>query len=428
MLPRAIIEKLPKTDLHVHLDGSVRPSTLIELAKEYGVELPSYTPDGLRETVFKESYESLVDYLKGFGYTCAVLQSEIALERSAYELAIDNQMEGVRYFEVRFAPQLHVHEHLSVENVLKSVNRGLDRAKSEFNRRPEVLNETEPPFEYSIIVCALRFFTRGVSEYYDTLLSAHAFAPVKDVFSYASMELVRASVLVRDRYDVPITGFDLAGAEAGYPADDHRAAYAYAHKSFLMKTVHAGEAYGPESIFQAITDLHADRIGHGTFLMDTSMIADPTIADRDAYIEELAQYIADRRITLEICLTSNMQTNPKLRDLADHPLRKMIQARLSTTFCTDNRTVSFTTVSNEIELAMKHLDVDVPTLKRSLIYGFKRSFFPGSYLEKRRYVRRIIDYYETLEARYPELRVSKHDGKTAPPEADLDDFSEVDDD
>lgn len=424
MLPRQIIEKLPKTDLHVHLDGSIRLSTLIELAKEYGVKLPSYTPEGLRETVFKDNYESLVDYLQGFGYTCAVLQSELALERAGYELAVDNQLEGVRYVEARFAPQLHVHSHLSMENVLKSVNRGMERAKKEFNARPEVVSGAEPPFEYAIVVCALRFFVPGISEYYDMLLQAHSFAPPKTVFSYASMELVRAAVRIRDQFDIPITGFDLAGAEAGYPADDHQEAYAYAHKSFMMKTVHAGEAYGPESIFQAITDLHADRIGHGTFLLDTSMIADKSIEDRQAYVAELAQYIADRRITLEICLTSNMQTNPKLRDLKDHPFKRMMEARLSTTFCTDNRTVSATTVSNEIERAMKYLDVGVNTLKRSLIYGFKRSFFPGTYLEKRQYVRRIIDYYQSLEREHAELR--SHEAFEEPAASDSADLSDMD--
>jgi adenosine deaminase len=413
VIDRAVIEKLPKTDLHVHLDGSIRLSTLIELANEYKVELPSYTEEGLTELVFKPHYESLVDYLQGFRYTCAVLQSELALERAAYELACDNQAEGVRYVEVRFAPQLHIHAHLSMENVLKSVNRGMERAKTDFNRRSQVKEGKEPPFEYAIVVCALRFFTRGVSEYYDNLLRVHAFTPPKQVFAMASMELAQAAVRVRDKFGIPITGFDLAGAESGYPAEEHREAYAYAHKSFMMKTVHAGEAYGPESIFQAITDLHADRIGHGTFLMDTSMISDETITDRESYVKELAQYIADRRITLEICLTSNLQTNPNLGSVASHPLTKMTEARLSTTFCTDNRTVSHTTVSNEIELAMKHCGVGPNALKRSLIYGFKRSFFPGSYLEKRRYVRGIIDYYEALEGEHPELRADRRTGRRA---------------
>ena len=407
MITRKIIEELPKTDLHVHLDGSVRLETLIELAREYRVELPSYTTGGLQETVFKEHYQNLVEYLRGFRYTVSVMQHEPALERVAYELGIDNQEEGVRYVEVRFAPQLHVHSHLSIENVLRAVARGLDKAKQEFNAREAVKNGSEPGFEYSIIVCALRYFGRGSSEYFDDLLGAHRYSTPKKVFSLASLELAQAAVHIAHNQRLPITGFDLAGAEAGYPASDHAEAYDYAHRHFLKKTVHAGEAYGPESIFQAITNLHADRIGHGTFLMDTLMIADETIEDREEYVSDLAQYIADRRVTLEICLTSNMQTNPKLRDLANHPLRKFKEARLSTTFCTDNRTVSNTSVSLEIERAIKHLGVGAEDLKHSIIYGFKRSFFPGSYLEKRRYVRGIIDYYESIESKHQSLRSSK---------------------
>ncbi|MCB9554899.1 MAG: adenosine deaminase family protein [Deltaproteobacteria bacterium] len=393
----ALIEKLPKTDLHVHLDGSIRLETLIQLAKEYHVELPSYTVSGLRETVFKPQYASLVEYLKGFDYTVAVLQNEVALERVAYELGLDNQAEGVRYVEVRFAPQLHVHSHLTLEHVLKSVSRGLERAKNEFNRRPEVSSGAEPPFEFAIVVCAMRFFTEGISEYFDNMLKIHRFSPEKRVFSLASLELAQAAVRVKRDHGLPITGFDLAGAEAGYPAGDHREAFQFAHTHFLMKTVHAGEAYGPESIFQAITDLHADRLGHGTFLMDTSMISDPSIEDPTTYVSELAQYIADRRITLEVCLTSNLQTNPKLQGLADHPYSLMRAARLSCTFCTDNRTVSDTTVTKELQRAVSELDLSLEDLRRSIIYGFKRSFFPGTYLEKRRYVRRIIDYYQQVE-------------------------------
>jgi len=403
MITREIIEKLPKSDLHVHLDGSLRLTTLIELAREYQVQLPSYTPEGLRDLVFKEKYTSLAEYLKGFTYTCAVLQSEVALERVAYELAVDNQQEGVRYVEVRFAPQLHLHSHLAIENVFKAVHRGLQRAKDEFNRRPEVLADREPPFEYSIVVCALRYFERGLSEYYDKILHVFRFSPERRIVALASLELAQAAVRIRRDWGIPVMGFDLAGREDGYPAEDHVEAYQYAHKNFLMKTVHAGEAYGPESIFQAITDLHADRIGHGTFLLDTSMITDPIIEDRERYVEELTQYIADRRITIEICLTSNMQTNPQLNRLDEHPFKLMRQKRLSTTFCTDNRTVSNTTVSQEIELAIKHLGVTAHDLKRSLIYGFKRSFFPGTYIKKRQYVRKIIDYYESIEKQHPEL-------------------------
>jgi adenosine deaminase len=391
------IRSLPKTDLHVHLDGSIRIKTLIDLARDYSVDLPSYTEEGLRELVFKDRYNSLGDYLKGFAYSVAVMQSEVALERIAYEFAIDNFSEGVRYFEVRFAPQLHVHQHMNTVMVLKAVNRGLTRAKNEYNRSAEIISGQEPPFEYGIIACAMRMFNDKFSEYYNNLLSAHRYTPAKQVFGMASLELVRAAINARDEHGLPVVGFDLAGEEAGYPAEDHEQAFAYAHKNFLKKTVHAGEAYGPESIFQAITDLYADRIGHGTYLLEADAITDPEIKDPHQYIEQLGQYIADRRITLEICLTSNLQTNPQMKSLSDHSFRKLRQHRLSTTICTDNRTVSNTNMTRELMLAVKHLNLDLADLKSIIIYGFKRSFMPTTYLEKRAYVRKIIDFYDDQE-------------------------------
>ena len=227
-----------------------------------------------------------------------------------YELAQDNQAEGVRYIEVRFAPQLHQNARMTCIEVMAALNRGLARAKKEFNARAEVQSGAEPPFEYGIIACAMRMFDYGFSEYFDTLLNVHAHSERKWVFSLASQELVRAAVEAKTKLKLPIVGFDLAGAEAGFPAEDHAQAYALAHKNFLKKTVHAGEAYGPESIFQAITDLHADRIGHAVYLFDADMIKSPEIKDKKAYVANLVQFIADRRITIEVCLTSNLQTNP----------------------------------------------------------------------------------------------------------------------
>lgn len=394
------VKALPKTDLHVHLDGSIRISTLIELAKEYNVELPSYTEEGLRELVFKDRYASLGEYLKGFAYTVGVLQSELSLERCGYEFAQDNINEGVRYVEVRFAPQLHVHTHMNTVMVIKAVNRGLERAKKEFNQRPEVRSGLEPRFEYGIIVCAMRMFNEQFSEYFKHLISAHRYTPIKDVYQLASQELVRAAIVARDEYGLPVVAFDLAGEEAGYPAEDHRDAFAYAHKKFLKKTVHAGEAYGPESIFQAITDLYADRIGHGTYLLDPHAIKDPEIKDPERYVRQLSQYIADRRITLEVCLTSNLQTNPHMSSLSEHSFKELRRHRHSTTICTDNRTVSNTTVTKELMLAAQHLNFTHDDLKSVVIYGFKRSFMSSTYLEKRAYVRQVIDYYDQLEARY----------------------------
>jgi adenosine deaminase len=396
------LRALPKTDLHVHLDGSLRLRTLLELASEYHVDLPSYSEDGLRQLIFKERYRDLADYLEGFKYLTAALQSESALERAGYELAEDNQAEGVRYIEVRFAPQLHVHRYLNAISVLKAVDRGLRRARDEFNRRPEVASSEEPPFDYGIIVCAMRAFREGTSDYYTQVLRSHQYAPDREVFGLASLELARAAVKARDEYGLPIVGFDLAGEEKGYPPEDHRDAYEHAHRNFLMKTVHAGEAYGPESIFQAITELHADRIGHGYFLLDPGMIRDDHIEDRAAYVRNLTQYIADRRITIEVCLTSNLQTIPEAKDLSDHSFNRMREARLSTTICTDNRTVSWTSVTNELDLGVRYCGIDRKTLKSIIIYGFKRSFYPGSYLKKRGYVRQIIDYYEAIEKRFLE--------------------------
>ena len=397
----AFVRELPKTDLHVHLDGSVRIATLIDLAREYNVKLPSYTEEGLRELVFKERYQNLGEYLHGFAYMCAVLQSEVALERAAYELCIDNQMEGVRYVEARFAPQLHVHEHMNAVMVLKAVHRGMKRAQDEFNNRPAVRSGAEPPFHYGIIVSAMRKLTGGFSAYFANFIHAHRYSPPKEVYRMASMELARAAIQARDEVGLPVVGFDLAGEEAGYPAGDHREAFEFVHKNFMKKTVHAGEAYGPESIFQAVTDLYADRIGHGTYLLDPDAISpDSGIVDRVAYCRRLGEFISDRRITLEICLTSNLQTNPNMQTLSQHSFAKLREARVSTTLCTDNRTVSNTTVTREYMQAVRELDLGRRDMKSIIIYGFKRSFFAGSYLEKRAYVRSVIDYYDAVERKH----------------------------
>ncbi len=392
-----LIRKLPKTDLHLHLDGSLRLSTLLELARERRVELPSWTEEGLLDLVFKETYRSLPEYLEGFRFTTAVLQDAEAMERAAYELALDNQAEGVRYIEVRFAPQLHIHSGFSSDQVLLSVDRGLRRAQEEWNARPAVREGKEPPFRYGIIVCALRFFTAGFSSLFRHFILAHKFSDPHRVYAMASLELARmTTAFLKEHPQVPIVGIDLAGKEKGYPARDHWEAFQHAHQNFLGKTVHAGEAYGPESIFQAITELHADRIGHGTWLLDPSKVTNPEIADPEAYVRALVRFIADRRITMEICLTSNLQTSPSIPGLEAHPFRKMLENKLSATFCTDNRLVSRTTVTQEISRAVRAFDIDLTRLKNLLIYGFKRSFFPGPYTEKRAYVRQVIDYFDQV--------------------------------
>ncbi len=397
MISRALIEALPKTDLHVHLDGSLRLSTLIELAKAQKVELPSYTESGMCELVFKPQYQNLPDYLHGFKYTCAVLRDLEALERVSYELAHDNMNEGVRYIEVRFAPQLNVTEQTSPADVLKAVHRGLEGAAKEINQRPGIRDGKEPAFAFGIIGCAMRKFTPAFSPYFRTLFAAHPHAREEEMYALASQEIVRALVDARDHHGVAVVGFDLAGEEKGYPAGTHVEAFQYAHQHFLKKTVHAGEAYGPPSIYQAVADCHADRIGHGTHLFRDDLVDLPDPKARARYVEQLAGYVADQRVTIEVCLTSNLQTMPEIGSMAKHPFKQMLSKRLSTTFCTDNRLVSNTTVTNEIALACEHFKISPVRLRHLIIYGFKRSFFPGTYLEKRKYVRQVIDYYATVE-------------------------------
>ncbi|MCX6545951.1 MAG: adenosine deaminase family protein [Acidobacteria bacterium] len=396
-MTRDVIRRLPKTDLHVHLDGSLRLPTLIELARERGIELPSYTEDGLRETVFRPRYATLIEYLEGFRYTVAVLQDREAIERAAFELCEDCQAEGVRYVEIRFAPQLHVRREFEFTDVVRAVDSGIRRASTAFNSRSEVASGLEPRFAAGIILCALRHFTPALSEGYRRFFEALPEAPPHELHSAASVQVARAAARLKHDEGLLVVGIDLAGQEKGYPAEDHRAAYQVAHEAFLGKTVHAGEDYGPESIFQAIGNLHADRIGHGTWLFDESKITGKRVTDRKAYVERLAQFVADKRITIEVCLTSNQQTVPELgQDLSRHPFAEMRKRRLSTTFCTDNRLVSNTTVTDEIQRAAEAFALTDREVRDILVYGFKRSFFPGTYLEKRAYVREMIDFADSV--------------------------------
>jgi adenosine deaminase len=397
LLTENFIKRVPKADLHLHLDGSLRLGTLIELARQDGVRLPSYEEAGLCETVFKPDYANLGEYLKGFAYTCAVLRTPENLERVAFELAEDCLAEGVRYIEVRFAPQLLVHDELSIPATVEAVARGLERARTAHRqaREPDDLD-----FEYGIILCAMRRFNRHMGDYYANLLGLLGEAPHKDVYALASLEMARVAVALRDKQGLPVVGFDLAGEEAGYPASYHTEAYQYVHSHFMSKTVHAGEAYGPESIFQALTECHANRIGHGTFLFSPETIRDRHIRDREGYVEQLVEYIARQRINIEVCLTSNQQTIPSIDALAGHPLTRMLEHNLSVSICTDNRLVSHTTMTRELMRAVNEVGVTPRQFRNIIMAGFKGSFFGRSYNERRQYVRRVMDRYDQLAVGY----------------------------
>jgi adenosine deaminase len=386
---------IPKSDLHLHLDGSIRINSLIEMAKTSQTDLPSYEEAGLKEQVFKDHYSNLGEYLQGFRYTCDVLRNMENLERAAYELAMDNIAENVFYIEVRFSPQLlmDTSKGVTIDKVLVAANKGLERAQKEYNQT----RGERPEFHYGLILCAMRTFgPEGFSPYYTNLFNVMKYFKAKDVVKLAAMELARASVRLRDELSLPIVGIDLAGQEEGHPAHHFSDVYQYAHKHFMHKTVHAGEAYGAESIFQAITECYADRIGHGYSLFIPELIKDPNITDKEAYINHLASFIADKRTVIEVCLTSNQQTNPAIQDLKNHKFKDMLSHRMATTICTDNRLVSNTTVTNEFQKAVDTFEIPLKRLKDIVAYGYKKSFYPGNYVEKRNYAKNTMQYFDKV--------------------------------
>lgn len=399
----AFLREMPKADLHLHLDGSLRIPTLIESAKKLGVTLPSFTETGLREQVFKDTYGSLAEYLHGFQYTCAVLRDLEILEQVSYELAVDCQEEGVNYIEPRFAPQLLMDSErgLTLDAVVDAAAKGFERAKQEYNRRSEVRSGEKPEFHYGMILCAMRKFgPKGYSPFYSRIFETLEYSKEMEVIREGALQLVKAAVKIRDEKNLPIVGIDLAGQEDGYPPGKFKEVYVYAHKHFLHKTVHAGEAYGAESIFQAITDCYADRIGHGYYLFDENKVVDESILNRKKYVDDLASTIADKRIMIEVCLTSNLQTNPTLKDIRNHPFKQMQENRMAATLCTDNRLVSNTTVTREYEIATQHFEIPVKRLKDLVAYGFKKSFFPGRYYEKREYAKTCMQYFDRVAAKH----------------------------
>jgi len=403
------LRSIPKTDLHVHLDGSLRIKTLIELAKESGVELPSTDEEELRRTVFKDQYANLVEYLEGFKYTTAVMQNARSVERVAYEFAEDNYLEGVRYFEVRFAPQLHASaseaDEFGIRSVIGAVDRGLRRARDEFNARllaEQATRSSEPFYDYGIIACAMRMFFAGMSRYYAAFVAVHADESPERIASLASMSLVEAAVLARDVDGARLVAVDIAGAERGHQASVHMDAFKLAHSHLLGKTVHAGEAYGPESIMQAIRDLHAQRIGHGFHLFHADLVEGERQKGSDGghnYVRQLVKYVSDNRICFEVCPTSNLNTMPGLK-LCDHAINQMLRHNVCVTINTDNRLVSSTTTVEELKKTIVTFNLNSKQLKDLVINGFKRSFYPGPYEERRAYVRKVMNFYDEVKARY----------------------------
>ncbi|HVF40276.1 MAG TPA: adenosine deaminase [Gemmatimonadaceae bacterium] len=322
MLTSETLRKLPKAELHCHLDGSVRPATLIELGREYGVKMPRGSADELRDYMRVNDARSLEDYLERFEVTVSVMQTAEAIERIAYELGEDAARDGVRYIEVRNAPILNNRGSLSIEQALEAQIRGLERAERDHG----IIGRS--------IVCSLR-----------------------QLPPETSLELARIAVEYRNR---GVVAFDLAGGEEGFPASQHAAAFAHARRNNLAVTVHAGEGAGARSVRDAVHSCGAHRLGHATRLIE-----DP----------ELTQYVNDRRIGLEICLTSNVQTHAAASYEA-HPLRSYFDRGMNVALNTDNRLMSDTTLTDEYVYAAKHLDFTFDELCTVALNGFESAFLP----------------------------------------------------
>lgn len=365
------IEKLPKTDLHVHLDGSLRLSTILELAEKDKVVLPATDPQELFRLIYAgEVCNSLDDYLKGFEITLSVLQTEEALERVAYELAEDAWAENVRHIEVRYSPMLHTSRGLSHTEVVEAVLRGLRHAKREFGIR------------YGVILCGIRSMS-----------------------AESSLRMAELAVAFKGR---GVVGFDLAGSEVNNPAKLHKAAFQLTLDNNINVTVHAGEAYGPESVAQAIHRCGAHRIGHGTRLRENG---------------DLLNYVNDHRIPLEVCPSSNIQTKAA-RSWEAHPVNFYVDYGLRVTINTDNRLITDTTVSKELWLCHKHYGWSLDKIKDILIAGFKSAFIPQR--EKQDLLKKVVVELESIEAptngkRLPESPAPDHHlagGKALDPEVE----------
>jgi adenosine deaminase len=322
VVTRELLRAMPKAELHCHLDGSIRPATLLELGREYDQPMPASTPESLAATMAARDVRDLAEYLRRFETTLSVMQTGDAIRRIAYELVEDAAGDGVRYMEIRFCPALNIRGSLSLSDVMDASLRGIALAERDHDTRARV------------IVCALRNMSPAMS-----------------------LELAELAVAYKGR---GVVGFDLAGGEHGNPALAHVAAFDLARRAGLAVTVHAGEAFGPKSIRQAVFDLCADRIGHGTRLFE-----DP----------ELASYVNDRRITLEICLTSNVQTRVVPAYNA-HPLRTYFDHGMSVTLSTDNRLVSGTTLTDEYLHAARALDFTLHELGEIALESFASAFLP----------------------------------------------------
>ena len=349
-----LIRAVPKVLLHDHLDGGLRPATIVELAREVGHTLPADDADSLG-TWFTESADSgsLERYLETFDHTVAVMQRADHITRIARECVQDLAADGVVYAEVRYAPEQHLDGGLTLEEVVRAVQEGFDEGMAEVSGRPIVVRQ---------LLTAMRHQAR-------------------------SREIAELAVKHRDD---GVVGFDIAGAEAGYPPTRHLDAFEYLQRENAHFTIHAGEAFGLPSIWQAIQWCGADRLGHGVRIID-----DITVEGDDVRLGRLAQYVRDKRIPLELCPHSNIQTGAAA-SIAEHPIGLLARLRFRVTVNTDNRLMSGTSMSREMGALVDAFGWDLGELQWVTVNAMKSAF---AHFEQRL---QLIN--EVIKPGYAELR------------------------
>jgi adenosine deaminase len=327
------IRKLPKVLLHEHLDGGLRPSTVIDLAAELGYQgLPTTDPTDLAKWFHRGAQRgNLPEYLEGFLHTTSVMQTPEALERVAFEFIEDMYHDGVVYAEVRFAPVYHTERGLTQDEVVAAVIAGLERGEHTYD------------VEWGLIICAMRHMTNS---------------------------LEAAELAIRHR-DSGVVGFDLAGGEDGFPPKKHVEAFQAIERANFYITIHAGEAYGPESIWQALQYCGTHRLGHATRLRDDIEM----LPDGSLKLGRLAQYILDRRIPLEMCLFSNLHTGA-CDSLADHPFGVFFRRGFRVCLNTDDRLMSDTSMTQETTLATELFNLSLGELEKLSLNAIKSAFAP----------------------------------------------------
>ena len=341
-LSLANIEQAPKALLHDHLDGGLRPATIVELAGEAGIELPTTDPEALGAWFAEQSNSgSLVEYLKTFDVTTSVMQTAPQLHRVAKEFVEDLVADGVVYGEIRWAPEQHLQGGLTLDETVEAVQAGIEQA----------VDAAGGSIRIGQLVTAMRHADR-------------------------SLEIAELAVRHRDR---GVVGFDIAGAEAGFPPANHRAAFEYLASELFPVTVHAGEADGLASIRSALVDGRALRLGHGVRIFEDITLSDAGDGSTLASLGEIASWVRDREIPLEVAPQSNLQTGAIAAwgdDLADHPFDVLYQLGFRVTVNTDNRLMSGTSLSKELALLAGTFGYDLDDLAAFQINAALGSFLP----------------------------------------------------